>query len=188
MNSRGKPLTTFEYFKAEFEKTVKAVSLDLYNEFVRKVDNDWVDMLWKYRSDDDIIDDEFMRYYRFVTESICFQDEIDIVENDFDLAQKVYSIQNQNASENLKFLFKAFDCWTGIKNIGEFCDSVFSAFQFSNNKVKIYAEDTNLFKQCCNDYGIIQGGGRRKFSLNNTLLLYGLLQYLINKDTNLCIL
>ena len=67
MNSRGKPLTEFEHFKADFEKIIKAVSIDLYKEFVHKVDNDWLDMLWDYRNEDNIIDDEFMRYYRFVT-------------------------------------------------------------------------------------------------------------------------
>ena len=179
MNSRGKPLTPFEHFKAEFEKTIKAVSSDLYKEFVHKVDNDWVDMLWKFRGYDDIIDDEFMKYYRFVTEMICFQNEIEIVENDFDLAQIVYSIQNQSAEYNLRFLFNAFDCWTKLGCIDSFFDSSFSKYQFENGKVKIYSDDTNLFRQCCNDYGIIQGG-RRKFSLNTTLLLFGVLQYLMN--------
>ena len=111
MNSRGKPLTPFEHFKADFEKVIKSVDEKLYSEFVTKVDIDWVDMLWKYRGADDLIDDEFMRYYRFVTEIICYTQKIDTVENDFDLADKVYGVENKNAITNLKTLFKAFDCW-----------------------------------------------------------------------------
>jgi hypothetical protein len=57
MNSRGKPLTEFEHFKANFEKIIRDVSIDHYNEFIRKIDNNWADLLWPLRGDDDIIDD-----------------------------------------------------------------------------------------------------------------------------------
>lgn len=181
MNSRGKPLTDFEHFKADFEKIIKAVSIDLYNEFVHKVDTDWLDMLWDYRNEDNIIDDEFMRYYRFVTEIICYQNDFEILENDFDLAIKIYGIENTNAKSNLETLFKSFDCWKEIESINTFFDSVFSKTDYEENKVCLYADNTNLFSQCCNDYGIIVGT-RRNFSLNNTLLLYAVVEYLINKE------
>lgn len=188
MNSRGKPLTPFEHFKAEFEKTIKTVSIDFYNEFVHKVDNDWVDMLWDYRGDDDIIDDEFMRYYRYITEMICFEQSIDIVENDFDLKELVYSNQNPNALQNLRYLFNAFDCWkqinqsNDIQSINDFFLSIFSKNQYESQKVKLFSEEVNLFKLCCNDFESINIGGRRNFSLNNTLLLYAVVTYLTNKD------
>jgi hypothetical protein len=73
MNYRGKPLTPFEHFKANFEKLIKAVSADLYKEFIFKIDNDWTDILWKYRGKNNIIDDEFMKYYRYIIEMVCFQ-------------------------------------------------------------------------------------------------------------------
>ena len=180
MNSRGKPLTDFEHFKAEFEKIIKVVSPELYNEFVHKVDKDWLDMLWNYRNEDNIIDDEFMRYYRFVTETICYQNDIEISENEFDLAIKVYGVENANAKSNLEILFKSFDCWNEIDSINIFFDSVFSKAMFEENKVCIYSEKTNLFSQCCADYGIVVGT-RRNFSLNNTLILYAIIQYLTNK-------
>lgn len=181
MNSRGKPLTEFEHFKAEFEKIIKTVSLDLYEEFIKKVDVDWVDMLWKYRGDDNLIDDEFMRYYRFVTEMICHDQSILIVDNDFDLANSVYGLENVKAIDNLKFLFKAFDCWKNLDNIADFFDSIFSKTEFENDKVLLYSDTTDLFLLSCNFYGEV-ANGRRQFSFNNTLLLYAVLQYLINKE------
>lgn len=181
MNSRGKPLTEFEHFKAEFEKIIKVVSTDLYNEFIKKVDVDWVDMLWKYRGDDNLIDDEFMRYYRFVTEMICYDQNITIVENDFDLANSVYGIGNEKAFNNLSFLFSAFDCWKNLENIADFFDAVFSKTEFEKDKVLLYSDTTDLFLLCCNFYGEVVNG-RRQFSFNNTLLLYAVLQYLINKE------
>jgi len=181
MNSRGKPLTNFEHFKAEFEDTIKNVSAELYLEFTQKVDRNWVDMLWKYRGEDNSIDDEFMRYFRFVTEALCFENDIDITENDFDLAFNVYSTANINAEENLKFLFKAFDCWIDIGDIKEFFNNVFSSNSYEEGKVVLYSDSINLFHECCIKYGM-WSGRRRDFTLNNTILLYGTLTYLINKE------
>ena len=68
MNSRGKPLTEFENFKAHFEKTIQWSPRA--REFALKMDTTWSDLLWSLRGDDDLIDDEFMRYLEFVTE-VC---------------------------------------------------------------------------------------------------------------------
>jgi hypothetical protein len=59
MNSRGKPLTEFEHFKARFEATIKWAPR--IREFEEKVDRDWSDVLLPFRGGDDLIDDEFMR-------------------------------------------------------------------------------------------------------------------------------
>jgi hypothetical protein len=182
MNSRGKPLTEFEHFKAEFGKIIKSVSEDLYKEFAQKVDIEWVDMLWKYRGEDDITDDEFMRYYRFVTEILCYLYNYNIFENDFDLANIVYGNQNNDAKSNLSFLFKAFDCWKDLENIDDFFNETFSNYHYEPFKVNIFSDDTNLFKQCCDNYSSLIIDERRRFTLTNTLLLYAVLQYLINRD------
>jgi hypothetical protein len=181
MNSRGKPLTNFEHFKAEFEAVIKNVSTDLYNEFTAKADNDWVDMLWKYRGDDNAIDDEFMRYFRFVTEIICFQNYYHIDEDDFDLAINVYGKQNDNVNNNLSLLFNAFDCWTDLENIDVFFENIFTNDNFETGKVALYTENINLFLACCNSYGQ-WSNRRREFTLGNTLLLYATLVYLLNAD------
>jgi hypothetical protein len=182
MNSRGKPLTVFEHFKADFEKIIQDVSPELYDEFIHKVDIEWVDMLWKYRGNDDVTDDEFMRFYRFVTEIICYKTDLNILENDFDLAVEVYSAKNANAKENLKYLFRSFDCWKELDIIDVLFTKYFSKYTYEKNKVCLYSDDINLFKQCCDFYGSVINN-RRQFTLNNTLLLYAVLEYLLNKVT-----
>lgn len=82
MNSRGKPLTVFEHFKAELEREIRALD-EKWSEYGRsycwKIDKSWTDLLWKYRSsgssdaDDNIIDDEFLRYFKFVCDIICYR-------------------------------------------------------------------------------------------------------------------
>lgn len=56
MNSRGKPLTDFEHFKAQVESYVKGNS-----SFSLKIDTDWTDLLWAYREKEyDFSIDEYM--------------------------------------------------------------------------------------------------------------------------------
>jgi uncharacterized protein with ParB-like and HNH nuclease domain len=48
MNSRGKPLTRFERFKAELERELRKVNEKTAVEIARKIDTVWTDLLWQY--------------------------------------------------------------------------------------------------------------------------------------------
>ncbi|MFH6993691.1 DUF262 domain-containing protein [Flavobacterium sp. FlaQc-48] len=73
MNARGKALTEFENFKAQFEKYIKESNpeqidweADLKDSptetFSHKIDTIWTDLFWKHRGNDDVIDDEFVKF------------------------------------------------------------------------------------------------------------------------------
>lgn len=79
MNSRGKPLTDYENFKARLEKTIKSFTgewpeyrlsfkdraVSGYEYFIHKIDTDWTDLFWCYRNiatKDDTFDDELMNF------------------------------------------------------------------------------------------------------------------------------
>ncbi|MBQ8958074.1 MAG: DUF262 domain-containing protein [Bacteroidales bacterium] len=179
MNSRGKPLTPFEHFKAEFEGIISQSSADLSKEFNRKFDIDWSDMLFPYRGDNNIIDDEFMRYFFFISDILCYQQGKPLEKDEFKLATILYGKENPNAITNLNYLKNAFDCWCGF-DIEVFFGDVFSAHQYQAGKTKIFQDNLNIFKQCCEDYGEYIGRNR-KFPLNMTLLLYAVVVYLQNK-------
>ena len=68
MNSRGKPLTAFEAFKAHLGQLVAEAGVA--DDFGHKIDGVWTDLFWPYRGDNDIVDDEFMRYFDFLIE-VC---------------------------------------------------------------------------------------------------------------------
>ena len=76
MNSRGKPLTPFENFKAQFEEMLSQVHPGMARDFADKVDTDWSDIFWDYvdkgdnepKEGDHLIDDKFLRYFCFVSE------------------------------------------------------------------------------------------------------------------------
>ena len=48
MNSRGKRLTEFEIFKADLEKAIGEVAPDDKDTVSKKIDNEWMDILWDY--------------------------------------------------------------------------------------------------------------------------------------------
>ncbi|MBO4875167.1 MAG: DUF262 domain-containing protein [Bacteroidales bacterium] len=182
MNSRGKPLTDFEHFKAEFEGMISKCNENLSKEINRKFDLDWTDMLFPYRGEKNIIDDEFMRYYFFVSDILCYKKDYPIERNEFKLAKMLYGEGNPDAMENLDYFKKSLDCWCGF-DIDVFFKKHFSNNQYETSKTKIYQENLNIFKQCCNDYGEYVDGRRRKFPLSMTLLLYAVIVYLQNKNS-----
>lgn len=181
MNSRGIPLTDFEHFKAFFENLIKDVSKERHQTFIKKVDQDWTDMFWRNRAENSSIDGMFMRYFRFVTEMLSLQKSYEIPDEDFDLAALVYGKSNQEAAENLDYLFQSLDVWTEVKPVQDFFDSILNSQLHTGKKVVLFREDLNLFLECCNFFDSRQA--RRSFSLNNTLLLFGIQTYLMNKSS-----
>ena len=73
MNSRGKPLTMFEHFKAELERALKAIDTNVAKRILKKIDIDWTDLLWGYQDDNHMIDEKFLRYFRFICDVLCYQ-------------------------------------------------------------------------------------------------------------------
>jgi hypothetical protein len=180
MNSRGKPLTKFEHFKANFEKIVREVSADHYGEFINKIDNDWADLLWPLRGENDIIDGEFMRYFRFITDILIYRTGMEmpagLMDTDIDRgAELVYGRNNPNAEANQRFLFDALNCWLKI-NAADFFEGAFAEKGYHPGKVTIY-DAVNLFAACCKVYGSIEERNRR-FSLPHMLLLFAVIVHL----------
>jgi hypothetical protein len=191
MNSRGKPLTEFENFKARFEKRLEASVPGRAEEFARKVDGVWSDAFWPYHGGDFIIDQEFLRYFRFVTE-VCEWRAGRAPAPDIDsLAEGVYGPANPAASANLDFLFAALDIWVDADIAGVFAELFSSAPApvdgGDTRKVVLYAQhdavEIDFFKACCRDYGA-HSGKNRTFSLPDTLLLYAVVLHRVHKTAN----
>jgi hypothetical protein len=182
MNSRGKPLTSFENFKAHFEDVLKQAHPPQASSFIQKVDTDWSDILWPYRSDDHLIDDEFMRYFRFVTEVCAWKAGIEgfnVATHDDDLAEQVYSRNAPNAADSVEFLINAFDVWKGKDVKAEFDHILTSQPGGPSTPLLIFnpfdKEGVDLFHACCRHYGT------RQWTLAHTLLLYAVLLKPIKK-------
>ncbi|HAW70320.1 MAG TPA: DUF262 domain-containing protein [Firmicutes bacterium] len=189
MNSRGKPLTQFEHFKAELERELRKIDEPMAKHIIKKIDLDWTDMLWRYRGDDNVIDDEFLRYFRFICDIICYQNggTTQGKSNDeFDLLKEYFSGQNENAMANIQMLEDYFDCWCFLQDDNtpdEFLER-FISHERQAGKIKVEKRyGVNIFKDCVRNYADISGNGNRLFPLNRIVLLYAVISYLLNKDT-----
>ncbi len=180
MNSRGRPLTPFEHFKAEFSEVIKEVSSDLAKVINRKLDINWAEILFPWRNEDGIIDYSFMRYFHFISDIIAYEQDLPLEKDEFAEAKRLYSKENPDCKDNIKYLMDSFDCWENV-SINVFFSEFFTNNKYENGKVKLYQENLNIFKECLDDYGEYRGRNR-KFPLNKTILLFGIITYLKNKE------
>lgn len=179
MNSRGKPLTPFENFKARFENALEGT--DRHDELVGKIDNEWSDILWQYRGEDDVVDDEFLRYIEFVVAICEWRDDTEPERGERieRRAEAVFGPNHPNAERNLDFLFHAFDTWTDVDVAAEFA-ALFASSTPTTHHLPVGAvalfesSNPNLFEACCQLYGE-RRRGTPPFTLNETLLLFAVL-------------
>jgi hypothetical protein len=185
MNSRGKPLTPFENFKARFEQVLETACPERVEEFALKVDGAWSDLLWPYRGDDSIVDDEFLRYFHFVTE-VCEWSEGRLATGELaPRAERVYGSGGPQASAHLEFLFRAFDTWvnTDIRAAfaGWFAATPPPLGSDDTSKVVLFDQQDgaglDLFAACCRSYG---GGNNRVFGWPHTIFLYAIVLHRIH--------
>lgn len=188
MNSRGKPLTQFEHFKAELERDLRKINETTAKRIIRKIDIDWTDMLWRYRGDDNVIDDEFLHYFKFICDIICYQNggTTQGKSNDeFDLLNEYFSMQNENVLANIQMLEEYFDCWNKLN--GDNTPDIFLEHNISHEhhagKIRIDNRyGINIFNDCLCTYGEISGNRNRLFPLNRIVLLYAIISFLLNKE------
>lgn len=189
MNSRGKPLTPFEHFKAEFEKQLILADVETAKRIGAKIDREWTDLLWDYRNSgvgddsDNTTDDEFLRYFIFICNIICYKNGGSPKTSDeFDLLKEFFTIQGNNDKEkvieNAKILESFFDCWLEDKKsipTKDFFES-FASKEHSVGKIKTNY-NVNFLEDCFRNYADIIGKNRRRFTLNQIILLYTFVLY-----------
>ena len=197
MNSRGKPLTEFENVKAEWEASIRAISPSIMSQqdaeqlqkIEQKLDLDWTDLLWPYRngqtgsSADDVVDDKFIRYLRFLTDIIYYKDE-ELKKNSSDILSIVEDLfrDSEKAPEHLEFIERCFDCWLHVDIEHLFNTYLTTTPTASDPQKCVVAAPVNVFAQACYTYGDMNGR-TRLFPIGRSVMLYAFLYYLQHKDT-----
>lgn len=190
MNSRGKPLTQFEHFKAEFEKQLRLADESLAKRIGSKIDREWTDLLWQYRNsgvgddnDNNTTDDEFLRYFIFICNIICYKKGGSPKTNDeFDLIKDYFTVNGNNKGEviiNANLLEHFIDCWLDDNRSSIPIQAFFESFaskEHSIGKIKTNY-NVNFLEDCLKNYADIVGKNRRKFTLNQIILLYAFVIY-----------
>lgn len=192
MNSRGKPLTPFETFKARFLQLLESwCETARLQDLARKLDGSWSDVFWAYRGDGDIVDDELMRFFHFVTEVCEWKDgRVDEQEDERRTievrAEKVFGPANPRREEHLDFLVATFNTWVG-EDVASLFDATFTKTLDGTGRVVLFgaegAVEIDLFGACVRGAGEWTGK-KRVFTLLETLLLYGVLLTRIESSTD----
>jgi hypothetical protein len=164
MNSRGKPLTEFEYFKAGFAEKISDTKQR--KRFEQSIDGIWVDTIWQIvnesgtiNSEDDIaltVDNAFLNLFNFITSVISFRKEIHTSEgnryiNTIDSAELLPIIYSDR--DNQDFLFDILDaiCNKNKINVNFWKDTFYyGKASFNNHKTRLFFQhgEPNLLKRC----------------------------------------
>jgi hypothetical protein len=181
MNSRGKPLTSFENFKAQFSSLLSSkdtnyadlklnyqdTTVTYQQYFAFKIDSVWIDLFWSYRTKiNSTIDGCIYRFISYIAELLFFKNNPKTLSSDikidFDFQNRIFSDK-----ENIDFLFKSLDFLTEIVDINEFFESMFSGLSTFDNYSK------NYFIRAITDNG---------FDVKDKVLFYAILSYGINNS------
>ncbi len=187
MNSRGKPLTEFEHFKAEFLKVIRDIEgIDgeaAARRIGLKIDTDWTDMLWPYRGSDNIIDDEFLRYFLLVCHLITYRHDRSATElaklDSFGLVERLFT--GPEAAENLAFLEDVFDCWAELARTGSiagFFADYLSASHEAGKAMPLTSMRIDLLGACLARYPFENS---RPNSQQWLVTLYAFIVFLLNR-------
>ncbi|SDW55371.1 DUF262 domain-containing protein [Flavobacterium degerlachei] len=182
MNSRGKPLTEFEYFKAGFAEIIS--DSKQRKRFEESIDGKWIDAVWhiilhsgSLTDEDDIaltVDNSFLNLFNFITSVISFKNELkDKNDNRYkntvisaELLKTIYSDK-----ENQNFLFDTLDAiCKQEQEYPQFWSDLFyyNKDEFATSKTRLFFnhKDTNLLKRCLFSFADFRG-----FTLPEQILL-----------------
>lgn len=128
MNARGKQLTSFENFKANFiqfiDRKFKDRKMDhpikgqisYSGYFSYKIEKEWTDLFWAFRAGRKTTDEGFSNYFEFITQMLFFKKYKDSKTEDFKNSFLQYEDVYTNEL-NLLFLFNSLDKLYEILNI-----------------------------------------------------------------------
>lgn len=178
MNSRGKPLTEFENYKARLEALIAPI--DPTQELAHKIDGDWANVFWAYRGSDDLIDGKLLNYLSFLIEVCEWKQGTVVAGTTESRTRALFDASNPAAQDHLRYLIEAFDTWAEGDPSPYFTALFASVGQETSaaGSVPLFlsAGKTNLFESCITTYGQYRGA-TRVFTFGQQLLLCAVLAY-----------
>lgn len=181
MNARGKKLTDFEIFKAEFEKFLISNKKNLFKEyFIKNIDGEWTDLFWRlgFKNKHYLIDDAFMNFFYFISEMLHVKNKEKTTVIDFENMKKNISKLIENVylnDENIDFFFKAIKY---LENIANFNKENLSD-NFERNKLALFDKYPDLLiKVINNDKGNL-------INLQQKILLFIIISNFVENEGNI---
>jgi hypothetical protein len=199
MNSRGRQLTDFEIFKAQFEEFLKSKGFEgELEEFSQKVDNEWTDFFWKHYKEKYEIDGEtyyaidapFVNFFYYLAEMVGYE----TLNPKEDFSERFYKAKELSEEflfpELFELLFSdsqkvAFLIGTlnNLKTLKELSEKLFGSYSlteedYGENKGKVAVADqkvkSNLLDRA------VKGS---ELNLTEKVILYAAILLLKEKET-----
>lgn len=192
MNSRGKALTEFEYFKAGFTELLKESQRE---KFETSIDGIWMDTIWQIvferadgDEDEDIAqaaDQAFLNLFNFISSVLSFKQDIKAEDDDFyedtettpELIKRIYAdVSNQN------YLIETLDSICKYqKDNAEFWNNVFyykyNGFEKSKTRLFFQHGEVNLLSRCIFHFDEYRG-----LTFPERIILLAVLAHFRNND------
>jgi len=183
MNSRGKELTEFEYFKSQF---IDILSDEHLNQFSEKIDQRWSDLFWNLHKDKDepdiavYVDQCFLRFFRYITDMLVYKNGEEEIFSVDDITKYIEVYDNE---EYVGFLFACLDAlhdnyyrdpdlfkrWFYVEE---------NDFEVDKTKLFFQRPVADLVLKCSELYDKTERVN--PFSIGEQLLLFAVLNSLIN--------
>ncbi len=200
MNSRGKPLTTFENFKAKFEQhigslkwdsatpykleygsKVKQASTQEYFSF--KIDTNWANLFWNYRDingKDNSFDDELMNFIRVIMANQYALDcTIDKDENLEFLIGTQVARKRKDYTDTITF-HKYMNMHALTNKSITYLISAFDKLTNGDKKIRTYLNDTFYF----DEQAVFEKVLMNKLTYPLQVRFHAYLKYLINNKND----
>jgi hypothetical protein len=178
MNSRGKPLTKFENFKAQFTDLLNnkefeneklkldGAEVSLKDYFAFRIDGDWINLFWDYHTRK-TTDTAMINFLTSTSELLFYIDNPKENEFTFDLTTlaRIYG-----KVHNVLFLIEAFDLLCKMRPLPIFFEQLFYRKKpVITEKVRLFGEDsTDLF------FKTISG---ESFNIKTRILFFAVLTF-----------
>lgn len=169
MNARGKPLTEFESFKADFSKYLKDRWPQKQSSFVIQVDQKWTDAFWDFRVKD-VVDEPFMRFFEYAAEIRYYRKQTSSDSKTFEKLkqERGYWKHVFVEEEDVEWLFRSLDFLADYP-LREILSSVFVETDHGSPPVSLFESDVDLFARCVKS---------ERFQIIHRVLLALIIEYL----------
>ena len=187
MNSRGKPLTDFEIFKARFGAKLETFSPKWARDFAQLIDGLWLETFWAAlpRERDEPpeaseVDAAILRYMRYLADFVLAREGGQIKEDESEPEVCLRVFGDEASDTRLEWLFGAFNLWSSTEGISSWFTTHFRDARevVTETSARLPVFDpgqygANLFLACCKDYS--PKPRETKFPTRLALLLHAVL-------------
>jgi len=169
MNARGKPLTEFETFKAEFSKYLKDRWPHKQSSFVMQVDQKWTDAFWDFRTKD-VVDEPFMRFFEFAAEILYYRKQSSSDPKTFEKLKqgRGYWKHVYVEEKDVEWLFHSLDFLADYP-LRDILSSLFVETDNDSTPVSLFESDVDLIARCVK---------AERFQILHRVLLALIIEYL----------